>query len=77
MHYISYSLNGNYEMAYSEPASKFLRAAIVSYMKNKEFSPKYTLTKEQLHSLIDVKVKSATENVNLAFNVNDKTTKRR
>ena len=52
------------------------RAAIVSYMQGREFSPKNTLDQDQLHSLISTKVKTAGANVNLAFNVNDKTTKR-
>ena len=64
------------DLSKDEPASHYLRAAIVSYMQGREFSPKNTLDQDQLHSLISTKVKTAGANVNLAFNVNDKTTKR-
>ena len=108
MHYLSYSLNGSFEMVYSDraylgtqepgaalyetaldmPDSRFdvISDAIPGYWEDMtdkfataqfyrtlRVNPEYGLWR---YPLISTKVKTAGANVNLAFNVNDKTTKR-
>jgi phosphate:Na+ symporter len=60
-----------------DPACRYMRAAIIRYMQGKDFAPRQALDREQLRKLIHTKTKMAAENTNLAFNINDKTAKRR
>ena len=61
----------------TDPAAVWLKQQIISYAQSEEFEPKHTLDEEQLMALISGKVTKTAENVNLAFNPNDKTATRR
>ena len=60
-----------------DPAAKWLRNSMISYMRSDAFCPKHTISVKQLRALADGKVKKTAANTNLAFNVNDKTAVRR
>lgn len=64
-------------MALAGRANGNFATVVADYPLIREFSPKNTLDQDQFHSLISTKVKTAGANVNLAFNVNDKTTRRK
>lgn len=59
-----------------DPAAKWLRAKIISYVKSDEFLPKYRIDEKQIFSLVNCKVAIGEGNKNFAFNENDKATLR-
>ncbi|MBQ7838883.1 MAG: beta galactosidase jelly roll domain-containing protein [Lachnospiraceae bacterium] len=56
-----------------DPAARWLRNRLISYLKSEAFHPADVLSAEQLRSLAKGGVKKAPTNTNFAFNVNDKT----
>ena len=56
-----------------DPAAKWLRNSLISYMRGDAFCPKHAINVKQLRALADGKVKKTAANTNLAFNANDKT----
>lgn len=61
----------------SDPGAKWLRNRIIEYVQSDEFNPKHKLDEAQLHSLLNAREVKVLKNTNLAFNENDKTTRRR
>jgi len=67
----------SFDLTKDEPASKWMRHALVSYMQSGDFAPENVIGESELRALINTKLKKSAENTNLAFNVNDKTAVRR
>ncbi|MBR2884604.1 MAG: beta galactosidase jelly roll domain-containing protein, partial [Clostridia bacterium] len=61
----------------SDPAALWFKNQLISYAAGEKFKPNDTITVQQLRSLINAKVRKATENTNLAFNLNDETAVRK
>ena len=60
-----------------DPAAMWLKNQLISYAASEGFNPKNSININQLHSLINARVKKAAENSNFAFNLNDETAVRK
>lgn len=72
------ALNGrllvcSFNFTAGDPASCWLRNALIAYAAGEDFEPSDTIGRGELEALIHSKVKAAAENNNIAFNPNDKT----
>lgn len=56
----------------NDPAARWLKKRILDYVNSDEFAPKHTISREDLHSLIDFGAVISDGNSNFAFNPNDK-----
>ena len=62
----------SFNFADNDPATKWLKAKLVSYMYSDEFNPANTIDAKQLKSLVNAEAIKVAGN-NMAFNPNDKT----
>ena len=58
-------------------AAMWFKNQLISYASGEKFNPKDTITLHQLRTLMNVKIRKAAENTNLAFNLNDETAVRK
>ena len=60
-----------------DPAAQWLKSRLIRYARSDEFDPAHSLSEAQLDALIHGTVTKAAENANMAFNPNDKATRRK
>lgn len=66
-----------FQFGQKDPAARWLKAQLIRYAQSDAFAPAHSLTEAQLDALFHGKILKAAENVNRAFNPNDKAAMRK